>query len=592
MCYQNYLAGKYIVNRRYQRKLVWTLEEKQAFIDSLSKSYSVPLFLFATKEKEGNIQYEIIDGMQRLNAIMSFIEDEFPIEINGVEGYFDLNTMASTKYLLDQGLLKQKQPVLDRKLCVDITNYPLPNTYINTDEQSIEEIFRRINSYGKQLSNQEIRQAGALGTFPELVRQIASQIRGDVSPSDIVTLNKMKEISLSNKKLHYGITMGNVFWVKEKIVTVSNMRVSRDEELIAWILAYMVLGKNATPSAHELDKLYRKDTVNSGYGLADKVENKINSLDKDTIKGWFLCIHNMMLNILEYAKCGFRQLIFQNEFSEGLVRTYQVIFLAMFEIVFIDKQKLDNMAGLVKDLKQIGPHTLKGIGDKKWDADARHKRIQAVKGIIQHNFCKSEKNDVLAQNWTYELDNLIRKSRIEGSQYDFKTGLHDLNNGKLNKDLPLKLVEILTAQANKSPHSKGYVIIGITEGASSFRCFENMYGKSPAKKFEGTDFYVTGLQKEIDKFYSGSGDKMQNELLAAIDKAPVDESVKRQIKQSFKMVKYGVNDVIILELASDDKPITYDGEIYIREGNNTRKLENYKKTIDYCRRVFGTTEMI
>lgn len=201
MCYDNYLNGKYIVNRRYQRKLVWSLEEKQAFIDSLSKKYSVPLFLFATKEKDGNIQYEIIDGMQRLNAIMSFIENEFPIVVNGIKGYFDLNTMASTKYLLDQGILKQLQPILDRKLCVDITNYPLPNTHINTDERSIEEIFRRINSYGKQLSRQEIRQAGALGDFPDLVRQIASQIRGDVSPTDSVPLNKMKEISLSNKKL-------------------------------------------------------------------------------------------------------------------------------------------------------------------------------------------------------------------------------------------------------------------------------------------------------------------------------------------------------------------------------------------------------
>lgn len=592
MCYRNYLDNKFIVNRRYQRKLVWTLEEKQAFIDSLSKNYSVPLFLFATKEKEGNIQYEIIDGMQRLNAIMSFIENEFPIVINGTAYYFDLNTLTNTKYLLDQGKLEQKRPILDRQLCVDITNYPLPNTHINTDERNIEEIFRRINSYGKQLSNQEIRQAGALGDFPELVRQIASQIRGDVSPSDSVPLNKMKEISLSNKKLPYGITMEDIFWVKEKIITVPNMRVSRDEELIAWILAYMVLGKDAIPSARELDRLYRKDSNYSSSDLADKVENKIYSIGKDTVKDWFLHIHNMMLNILEYAGCEFRQLIFQDEFSEGLVRTYQVIFLAMFELVFIDKQKLDDMAGLVKDLKQIESHTLKGIGDKKWNADTRHKRIQAVKGIIRHNFCKTEGTDVWAKNWTYELDNLIRNSRIEGALYDFKTGLHDLKDGKPNKDLPFKLVEILTAQANMSPKSKGYVIIGITEGTPSFQKFEALYGKSNAKKIEGTDFYVTGLQKEIDQFYNGSGDRMQNELLATIGKAPVDESVKRQIKQSFKMVKYGVNDIIILELASGGKPITYDGEIYVREGNNTKKLENAKATIEYCKRVFGTMEMV
>ena len=58
------------------------------------------------------------------------------------------------------------------------------------------------------------------------------------------------------------------------------------------------------------------------------------------------------------------------------------------------------------------------------------------------------------------------------------------------------------------------------------------------------------------------------------------------------MVKYGVNDIIILELASDDKPITYNGEIYIREGNSTKKLENTKVTIEYCNRVFRTTEMV
>lgn len=592
MCYQNYLAGKYIVNRRYQRKLVWTLEEKQAFIDSLSKNYSVPLFLFATKEKDGNVQYEIIDGMQRLNAIMSFIEDEFPIEINGVKGYFDLNTMTSTKYLLDQGFLKQMQPVLDRQLCVAITNYPLPNTHINTDERNIEEIFRRINSYGKQLSKQEIRQAGALGAFPELVRQIASQIRGDVSPTDSVPLNRMKEISLSNKKLHYGITMDNIFWVKEKIITIPNMRVSRDEELVAWILEYMIIGTDATPSAHELDKLYRKVTDEYGYAMADKVENKINSMGKDTLKDWFLHIHGLMLSILECSHREFRKLVFQDELSESLVRTYQVIFLALFELVIKDKQKADNIMGLVADLEQIGNHTLKGIADDKWNAGTRHKRIQAIKGVIGHNFSQSEKTDALSRNWTFELDSLIRMSRIEGSLYDFKTGFHDLGNGSYNKDLPLKLVEILTAQANTAPKSKGYVIIGITEGESSFQRFEKLYGKSPATNIEGTDFYVTGIQKEINKFYRGSGDKMQNELLSAIDKAPVDESVKRQIKQSFKMVKYGGNDVIILELASNDKPITYGEEIYIREGNNTKKLESAKATIEYCNRVFGTTEMI
>lgn len=35
--YDNYINNKYIVNRRYQRKLVWTQQEKVAFIDSIVK---------------------------------------------------------------------------------------------------------------------------------------------------------------------------------------------------------------------------------------------------------------------------------------------------------------------------------------------------------------------------------------------------------------------------------------------------------------------------------------------------------------------------------------------------------------------------
>ena len=40
--YEDYRNNQYLVNRRYQRKLVWELEEKQAFIDSLANVNSTP----------------------------------------------------------------------------------------------------------------------------------------------------------------------------------------------------------------------------------------------------------------------------------------------------------------------------------------------------------------------------------------------------------------------------------------------------------------------------------------------------------------------------------------------------------------------
>ncbi|EBO1962131.1 DUF262 domain-containing protein, partial [Escherichia coli] len=41
--YEWYLDDKLIINRRYQRKLVWSLEEKTALISSMTQQYPIPL---------------------------------------------------------------------------------------------------------------------------------------------------------------------------------------------------------------------------------------------------------------------------------------------------------------------------------------------------------------------------------------------------------------------------------------------------------------------------------------------------------------------------------------------------------------------
>ena len=44
--YRWYTKGNLIVNRRYQRKLVWTLEEKQKLIQSVIDNYPIPPLFF------------------------------------------------------------------------------------------------------------------------------------------------------------------------------------------------------------------------------------------------------------------------------------------------------------------------------------------------------------------------------------------------------------------------------------------------------------------------------------------------------------------------------------------------------------------
>src|SRR5476649_185903 len=114
--YINYVEEKYVVNRRYQRKLIWTIEEKQNFIDSIVNGYPIPIILLADPKDNVAGQLEIIDGMQRMDAITSFINNDFSVN----NSYFGLNTFATTKDMLDRNVLKQKTPLMSREDCLSI----------------------------------------------------------------------------------------------------------------------------------------------------------------------------------------------------------------------------------------------------------------------------------------------------------------------------------------------------------------------------------------------------------------------------------------------------------------------------------------
>ena len=101
--YGMHAEDRLIVNRRYQRKLVWTLEEKQLLINSIVNKYPIPAILVAER-KEDN-KFEIIDGLQRLHAIISFIENRYA-DKNGK--YFNVAEFPTAKVRSEQGLFEKE----------------------------------------------------------------------------------------------------------------------------------------------------------------------------------------------------------------------------------------------------------------------------------------------------------------------------------------------------------------------------------------------------------------------------------------------------------------------------------------------------
>lgn len=130
--------------------------------------------------------------------------------------------------------IKMKKPALDNELCREFFNYELPTTTTEvTNAITINEIFKRLNSTGKKLAKQDLRQAGVVSKFSDLVRKTAAEIRGDFTPRDCIDIFDMPKISISNRGLGYGIDVKEMFLVKHDIITEIEIRRSKDEEALA-----------------------------------------------------------------------------------------------------------------------------------------------------------------------------------------------------------------------------------------------------------------------------------------------------------------------------------------------------------------------
>ena len=378
--YGSYLKETFSVNRRYQRKLIWTIEEKRSFLDSIVNGYPVPLILLAEVKTEAGRKLEIIDGMQRMNAIMSFIDQEFDLDGK----YFDLDTMADTKFLKDSGKLTQKNDILDRKICAEIVRYQIPlSVYQESGGRHIDEVFRRLNSGGRHLSKQELRQAGAVSKFASIVRKLASNIRGDSSASDILDLNSMKNISITNRNLEYGISVEDIFWVKNNIITKEALRQSQDEEVIADIVAWVSANKGLRSSSDILNQLYNFDTDGSEEtSISSAIEIQIQKMNEDVVIDNIQFVFDKIMELVDYAGKTFNSLLFENQQAK-ISRYFQIVFYALYKLLVEEGKTIANWDKLVGLLDGAGDKVISlAAGGGNWSAKEKQTQSDALYGVI------------------------------------------------------------------------------------------------------------------------------------------------------------------------------------------------------------------
>lgn len=561
----NYIKDQFYVNRRYQRKLVWGLKEKQLLIDSMFKKIPLPAILLVKFDIPIEERYdilEIVDGTQRLNAIVSFVMGEFGIKYNNKICYFDPHANNETFQLLmnKDKMLKINTSLLPKDLCVDFCRYNLPAIITGKDDATVDLIFSRINSTGKKISYHDLRQSMATGEFPDLVRRIASDIRMDNTYDDRIRLCEMPQISIGYKKYGYGVDLDTVFWRRHDLINIPNIKESRDEEIIETLLATILLGK-FQKSKDNLDELYDRSTE-----INAQIEQKVIQAGKNLLEEKFKKVFDIFDMIFDSVNSNFSSYLFVKKNTKNKDECFKILFLAIYRLISEGYVITDysNVATCIKESKPIFDDFTKANAVNYTEIDLATNNLYK---LLKSSF--SKEIIVKEDEMTKEIDKRLRYSKIERQMTEFKIGISNFTSSSINMNVINDIAKTLVAMSNCSnAKEEGLVIIGI---ANNKKAYDDWYAIFKEQAIINNQHYIPGVTKESEKLF-GNTDAYYRKLRKFIQNEPISTKLKDYILQTFEPYDYHGVELIIFKSKNVGEISLYDGEKYVRESNETVKI--------------------
>ncbi|GGX19328.1 DUF262 domain-containing protein [Aquimarina muelleri] len=242
----------------YQRRSRWSKNKQSMLIESFLMNIPVPpIFLY---EKE-YYEYEVIDGRQRLEAINSFVKNEFKLK-----GLQHLKSLIGKKFsdLNDE----TKRSLFRRTISATILLVE-SKAFDKYDLRMI--LFNRLNTGGEKLNGQELRNAIYASRFNDLIMELSSNkhfkfiwdIPIPTDDDDTITIKKLKNNTLYKTMTDCELVLRffAIREVQEGIITEGSMSSLLDKTMKS---------KQHIIDANELESL-KKLFIDSVEGLVNRV---------------------------------------------------------------------------------------------------------------------------------------------------------------------------------------------------------------------------------------------------------------------------------------------------------------------------------
>lgn len=242
------------VDNSFQRNYVWLQKHQIKLLETILMGFPIPeiyLWQQATDAKTGDTIYSIIDGQQRLGAILNFINDEYVLKSEVLDNQNQKSRYSGKCFSeLDDDL---RSLIWKFKLSIRLVRESVQRT-------DIVKMFLRLNSTNMTLNPQELRNAEFDGLFVKLAAELSE----------------------------------NDFWKDHSIFSRQDVRRMTDIQFISSILVFFRLGIGEDTNQENFNRVF--DMFNEDYAernadklLFESILFEINRvLDKDKVSEKFI----------------------------------------------------------------------------------------------------------------------------------------------------------------------------------------------------------------------------------------------------------------------------------------------------------------